>query len=93
MDVLWGVPEVIQAAAQHKEEVASLIRRGWEYLFGKRVSIAFTGMQGVGKTVLLHHLTGEAFEPGYQRPLQSERKESGTIRPGKARINVTIIPG
>ena len=83
---------MIQAAAQHPE-VASWALRGWEYLFGKRVSIAFTGMEGVGKTVLLHHLTGEAFEPGYQRPLQSESGESGTIRPGKARINVTTIPG
>ena len=93
MDVSWGVREAIKAAARHPEQTASLIRRGWEYLFGKQVSIAFTGMQGVGKTVLLDHSTGAAFQPGYQRPMQSEREESGTIRPSKARIKITTIPG
>jgi hypothetical protein len=58
MDVAWGLGQVLQAAVQHKEEIAPWFRRGWEYLFGKPFSIAFTGMQGVGKTVLLDHLTG-----------------------------------
>src|SRR4051794_32000499 len=93
MNVAWGVQEVIQAAAQNKEQIASLVRRGWEYLLGKRTRLAFTGMQGVGKTVLLEYLSGAAFKPGYQPPLQSQRMESKTFRAGGARVAVGVIPG
>jgi hypothetical protein len=83
----------VKAAAQHKDEIAPWFQRGWEYLFGKSFSIAFTGMQGVGKTVLLDHLTREAYKPGYQQPLRSQAKESGTVRTATSRILVSVVPG
>jgi hypothetical protein len=93
MDVMWGLKQVLEAAEQHKEQLAPWLRRGWEYLFGKPFSIAFTGMQGVGKTALLDQLTGAASRPGYQQPLQSQAKESGTVRTAKSRILISVVPG
>jgi GTPase SAR1 family protein len=78
------------AAYKGTKEVSNIITRGWNYLFGK-TTVVFTGMAGVGKSVLLDHLTGKAFVDGYKPPPMSEETEKGRVK-GK-RILVQVVPG
>lgn len=78
---------------KHREEIGDAFAHAWSYVFGKKTSLAFTGMQGVGKSVLLDHLTGRAFEEGYKPPMQSQRVETGKIRTGGRRLLVSVVPG
>jgi hypothetical protein len=92
--VEWMGPAL--AAYRHRADLKELLTSGLARLLGKGVSLAFTGMQGVGKTVLLDHLTGKAERKDYTKPLQSQALERGIVRreesPGR-RIRVSVVPG
>ncbi len=68
----------------------------WSKIFGKN-RIVFTGLSGVGKSVLLDFLTGKGFEQGYQPPKPSQSVEKGklskTLKKDKPRMAISVLPG
>ncbi len=78
---------------RHRDDIRHMLATGWKAFFGTRTDLAFTGMQGVGKTVLLDHLTGKAFEDGYALPLQSQAIDRGTVSLKGQRLRVSVVPG
>jgi nucleoside-triphosphatase THEP1 len=57
------------------------------------MNIAITGMQGVGKSALYDYLSGKAYQPGYQPPLQSQKLERERVKQGGKRLLFSVIPG
>lgn len=90
--VNWAIPAA-KEAYDHREKIRKGIEWLTDYLLGKRSSIVFTGMPGVGKTVLYDFLCGNAYSPGYQLPDKSRRLERGAKREGRQRIGLSVIPG
>lgn len=82
-----------QAAYEHRDKIGSAWDNFVSMLHGKKLSIAITGPGGVGKTVLLDHLTGDAFKQGYLPPDQSQKVERGALPALKKRIRLITIPG
>lgn len=79
------------------EQVMGYLKSGYHWMVGKPITIAMTGMQGVGKTVLFHYLTGKVYEANYVSPLQSQAMEKGKVtkKPDgeKRRLFFNVIPG
>jgi DNA replication protein DnaC len=69
----WLLP-VAKEAYENRKDILSAWERISAWL-AKKKGIAFTGMAGVGKTVLFDHLTGTAYKRGYILPLRSESLE------------------
>jgi hypothetical protein len=78
---------------KHRQQLRDLLSGGLSFLLGKRTWLAFTGMVGAGKTVLLDHLTGKALKPGYSLPPQSRKMEKGKPEKSERRILVEVVPG
>ncbi len=78
---------------RHRDDIRHMLDTGLKAFFGKKTTIAITGMQGIGKTVLLDHLTGQGLEKGYTLPLQSQAVEKGKVATGGQRILVSVVPG
>jgi hypothetical protein len=91
--VSWTVPPLAKSAIKHRKEIF----RAWQviadYLKGK--SIAFTGIAGIGKTVLFDFLCGDAHEAGYKPPPPSVVAERGKVKKEEVnkRLRVTVVPG
>ena len=62
-------------------------------LFRRNARIAFTGMQGVGKTVLFDYLTGAAYDPNYTLPGPSKFPEEKTDHLKKVKRIIQVVPG
>ena len=88
----WALPAA-KGAWKNRKQVQSVWNTLITRLFGEKRSLAFTGMPGVGKTVLLDHMTGKAFKPGYEPPRQSEAAERGSFAAGGKRLALTVVPG
>jgi putative protein kinase ArgK-like GTPase of G3E family len=89
----WVIP-AIEGAYKHRDEIVPLWEKIDAFLLGKKSRIAITGMPGVGKSVLLEHLTGEAYERNHPMPEQpSPNAETGRILARKKRILLSTIPG
>jgi GTPase SAR1 family protein len=87
----WAIPvarELYKSRAEISGAYAWLKDRFTE---GRRIAV--TGSPGAGKTVLLDHLTGKAFEPGYKLPGLSTTAERGRIRDDRSKIEALVIPG
>lgn len=88
----WLIPTVKEAyksraqIASHWESIVTLIK-------GKKIEIAVTGSSGAGKTVLLDHLTGQAYHRGYTPPGRSRSSETGKMPAKGFRIGLNTIPG
>ncbi len=91
MALEWLGPAI--TGYKHRDEITSLFSRGWSYIVGAKTTVAFTGMQGVGKSVLLDHLVGKAFVDDYKPPMQSQKTETGKIKGAAKRIVVSVVPG
>jgi hypothetical protein len=89
--VEWMGPTL--TAYRHRADLKDLLTGGLGRLLGKAVSLAFTGMQGAGKTVLLDHLTGKALGKDYKKPPQSQMLERGRVKSRGKRIRVSVVPG
>jgi len=89
--VEWMGPAL--TAYRHRADLKDMLTGGLARLLGKAVSLAFTGMQGVGKTVLLDHLTGKARWRDYKKPPQSQALERGVVKSSGRRIRVSVVPG
>jgi len=86
-------PEEIETALKTGERVAALWKRISDYFRRKRTYALFSGMEGVGKTVLLDYLTGRAYERGYEPPDTSKRAERGTTTSAKWPVGLVVVPG
>ncbi|HUK91999.1 MAG TPA: hypothetical protein VLZ81_16485, partial [Blastocatellia bacterium] len=91
-NVSWMLPAA-KELYQRRDEITGAWEKITALLLGKKRSIAFTGMAGVGKTVLFDHLTGKAYKQGYTPPSTSLVKEAGKVSFQKKRIHITVIPG
>ncbi|QDV34460.1 ATP-binding cassette domain-containing protein [Tautonia plasticadhaerens] len=78
---------------RYRKDLALVYEGGLNLVLGRKTTIAVTGMQGAGKTVLLDHLTGRALRPDYQPPGQSTRSESYRIKDKRSRLIVDVVPG
>ncbi len=94
MAVNWVNPTMAIAgfAVKNHKELGGIVTAVWNRLTKKLNELAITGTEGVGKSVLLDNLTGKAFEPGYTKPLKSQKEEQGAVR-SKQRIRVSVVPG
>ena len=91
MSIRWLTPAA-SFAIKHRKDFAEVVASVWARIFGKQRRLAITGMQGVGKTVLLDALTGKAFQQGYTVPTRSQAKESGVVPGAASRILLTTVP-
>lgn len=92
MGLEWAIPAAGQAY-EHREEIATAWESLVSLLFGKKRSIAITGMAGAGKTVLLDHLSGKAFDRSYAPAGTSKAAEQSKMPAGKRRLRLTTVPG
>lgn len=77
-----------------REPIGAMWRRIAERLFGRRQTIAFTGMAGVGKSVLLDYLSEEARTADYEAPAgPSAKVEEGRFSVDALRASVRVLPG
>lgn len=87
----WAVPELAKAAIKNRSAIAE----GWELVadFLRGRSIAFTGIAGIGKTVLFEHLCRP--ESAEKLPAASVVAEKGkTLKKHvDRRLRVTVVPG
>ena len=87
----WIIP-AIKEAYKGRDDA----KDAWNKIFGKRC-IVFTGLSGVGKTVLLDFLTGKGFEQGYQPPKPSQFVEKGklskSLKKEKPKMALSVLPG
>ena len=94
MAVNWVNPTLTIAglAVKNHKELGGFFTAVWNKLTKTLNELAITGTEGVGKSVLLDNLTGKAFEPGYTKPLKSQREEQGAVQ-SKQRIRASVVPG
>ncbi|MGF1463371.1 MAG: GTPase domain-containing protein [Maricaulaceae bacterium] len=88
----WALP-ALKAAYENREAISAGWRKVLDRLRGPQNRIAFVGPGGVGKTVLLDHLTGRAFAKGYEPPGTSRKAERGAARAAGNRLAITVAPG
>lgn len=94
-EISWGVPRILKTVYENRSEIIKCWKSVEEYLSRKKGrSIAFTGLSGIGKTVLFDYLTGAAYKPGYTPPHPSGSAEAAvrTFEGGK-RLRITVVPG
>ena len=88
----WLIPAV-KEAYKSREQIANTWERVVTQIKGKKIEIAITGLSGAGKTVLLDHLTGQAYHRGYAPPGRSRSSETGKMPAKGFRIGLNTIPG
>lgn len=80
-------------AYKHRKDISGAFQKFTDALLGKKQRVAFTGISGAGKTVLLDHVTGKAFEEAYQPPPSSVRPEREKVRHDERRFHHVVVPG
>jgi len=88
----WLIP-VAKEAYKSRAQIAGTWERIVTKVKGKKIEIAVIGLSGAGKTVLLDHLTGQAFHRGYSPPGRSRSLEKGRMPAKGFRIGLSTIPG
>lgn len=88
----WVLPASRELWRQRKDVLGALDKLR-AFLLGKKVRIACTGMPGVGKTVLLDHITGRAFQAAYKPPGTSHAAEARSLSLKGRSVAFTIVPG
>jgi GTPase SAR1 family protein len=89
----WLLPAA-KGAYQHRKEIQTAWQKILATLSGKKTKMAFTGMAGVGKTVLFDYLRGEGYKRGYQPPGRSTSLESKTVSASqRRRLAISVVPG
>ncbi|GAA3550187.1 hypothetical protein GCM10022197_01270 [Microlunatus spumicola] len=92
---LWITPAVgvTSALIKNRADVLKIWDKLVAKVAGPAIDIAVVGQQGVGKTVLVDHLTGDAFSPEYQPPGQSNTVEKDSRRVNRHRYRFAVVPG
>src|SRR5207253_308276 len=75
-----------------RKDIWEILKGIRDAVFGKRINLAITGMEGIGKTVLRDLLVGTALKDDYQKPTRSQKLEKGRVRLGQ-RILMNVVPG
>lgn len=88
----WLIPAA-KEAYKSRAQIAGTWERVVTQVKGKKIEIAVTGLSGAGKTVLLDHLTGQAFHRGYTPPGRSRSLEKGKMPAKGFRMGLSTIPG
>ncbi len=92
-DLALPSPEDVRAGLAAGGRILEWWRKVEAYLKRRKNYVLFTGMEGVGKTVLFDFLSGKAYEKGYRPPAKSNKLERGrTADPGRP-IGLKVIPG
>lgn len=92
MAVEWLLPAA-KEAYKHREVAFSTWDSFVEKIFGPKTRIAIVGPQGIGKSVLLDHMTGKALKKDYKAPGKSSKAEPGKIKSTGNRLAITVAPG
>lgn len=92
LDLSWIVP-IAKNAYEHREEIQSNWEKFNNWLSSRDISIAVTGLPGVGKTVLCDYLTGKAYKQFYNSPGKSEDVERTALSAKNLKIKLLTIPG
>ncbi len=88
----WLIPAA-KEAYKSRAQIAGHWERIVTQIKGKKIEIAVTGLSGAGKTVLLDHLTGQAYHRGYTPPGRSRSAETGKMSAKGFRLGLSTIPG
>ncbi|MEA5535393.1 GTPase [Crocosphaera sp. XPORK-15E] len=88
----WILPLAEEAYA-NREEILSNWEKFKTQLTGKQISIAVTGLPGVGKSVLCDYLSEKAYQRNYSTPGKSEDLENNNIAAKNIKIRLSTIPG
>jgi hypothetical protein len=91
MVVSWLNP--VLDGLKHRANITDFVRGMSDKLLGRRVRLAMTGMEGVGKNVLLDAMTGKLLKPGYKKPGRSRSMEQARLRNAGKRILWSVVPG
>jgi len=91
----WVTPAISigSQALKHRNEAARLWQGLAARVLGPKSSIVVTGAAGVGKTVLVDHLTGDGLSADYQPPGRSIGAEKERVKHNKQRLVLTVVPG
>ncbi|WP_417825009.1 hypothetical protein [Thalassospira lucentensis] len=92
MTVEWAVP-VLKEAVKNRHIVLNGWHRMVAFFLGPQSSIAVVGQGGIGKSVLVDHITGKAFKPNYKLPPKSRKIEKGLTKSQENRLALTVAPG
>ena len=92
MDPTWAIP-VAGQAIRNREEISGVWKGLLNKILGKHSQLAMTGMPGSGKSVLLDHLSGKAFDAKYKLPETSAQVERETLRRSGQRLALAVLPG
>ena len=91
MPIEWILPAIELYKERHT------LASGWDRviaaIFGAKARVAIVGPGGVGKSVLLDHVTGDAFKAGYTKPAKSRRAELGKAKADGQRLAMVVVPG
>ena len=88
----WVLP-VGKEAFKHRKEIGKWGLWLKDYLLPRQSTIVFTGMPGVGKTVLFDYLMGKGYTRGYKPPGKSRSADHGTKSEDAQKIALSTIPG
>jgi energy-coupling factor transporter ATP-binding protein EcfA2 len=89
----WTIPTAGVQLYKHRDEIRGIWQRIDNRLRGEKAIVAVTGLPGVGKSVLVDHLTGVAASERYHPPDQSRLVERGLRRARGLRMLLRVIPG
>jgi energy-coupling factor transporter ATP-binding protein EcfA2 len=91
----WTIASLASAAYENREGIRKTWLRISNLLLGKKSVLAVTAMPGVGKSVLVDHLTGVAYKQGYSPDVvRSFDVEKSKLKSGHSkRIALSVIPG
>ena len=91
----WVTPTISAATAviKNREQLSKAWDRILAKTIGRGFNVAIVGEAGVGKTVLVDHLVGDAFAGNYSPPGQSSRIENDSRRLNKHRYKFSVVPG
>ncbi|CAN7332449.1 hypothetical protein LJR090_002517 [Bosea sp. LjRoot90] len=92
MAVEWLLPAA-KELYENRQSALNLWEAFLNKVLGPKSKIAIVGPGGIGKSVLLDHLTGKAQEEGYEAPGQSRKAEFGGAKSLGNRLALVVAPG
>lgn len=92
-EIMW-IAKLLKEVYDNREHGMGLWDKALAKVLGPSYRIAFVGPGGIGKTVLLDHMTGKALKKGYKPPeAQSRNAETGGVKAKGRRLAFTVAPG
>jgi GTPase SAR1 family protein len=92
MSISWTVG-ALKTAYDNRDHILGIWDKLVVKVLGPQYRIAIVGPGGIGKSVLLDHITGKAFAKNYRLPPRSVKPEPGRAKAGGNRMAMTVVPG